>query len=198
MSWSLGEIRALSVKAARGAGMDWGMAEEAGFAVQWLEASGLNGVKALSQYLSRVHRDGTNNEADCPLKLGCIVSDSHNWTLLEGKECCEPMLLIPFISNVLKEETLFLGWGDVSVLINRDGVRTHAVEFLNSTPSASKQSIHIKIDNTPCRVLSRRTRVSEDNASYVAILNALAHKVYAPATEASRLSGAGAGLNDND
>jgi hypothetical protein len=29
-------------------------------------------------------------------------------------------------------------------------------------------------------------------------LNDLASRVYAPATEASRLTGAGAGLNDND
>ena len=198
MSWSLGEIRALSVKAARGAGMDWGVAEEAGFAVHWLEASGLNGVRALSQYLSRLHRDDTDIGEDCPIKLGCMISDCQNWTLLDGKECHEPVLLVPFISNVLKEETLSLGWGDVTVKINRDGVRTDAVELLNSTPSTSKQSIHIKLDDTPCRVLSPRTRVSDDNASYVAILNALAHKVYAPATEASRLSGAGAGLNDND
>lgn len=198
MSWSLGEIRALCVKAARGAGMDWGIAEEAGYAVQWLEAAGLNGVRALSQYLSRLHRNDTYNAEDCPLHLGCMISDCQNWTLVDGKECHEPVLLIPFISNVLEEETLSLGWGDVTVKINRDGVRTDAVELLNSTPSTSKQSIHIKLDDSPCRILNPRTRVSEDNASYVAILNALAHKVYAPATEASRLSGAGAGLNDND
>ena len=51
MSWSLGEVRALAVKAARGSGLPWGLAEEAGFAVQWLEARGGPGVEALSQYI---------------------------------------------------------------------------------------------------------------------------------------------------
>ena len=37
MSWSLGEIGALATKAARGSGMDWGLADEAGYAVKWLQ-----------------------------------------------------------------------------------------------------------------------------------------------------------------
>jgi len=161
MSWSLGEIRALSVKAARGSSMDWGMAE-------------------------------------CPLKLGCMVSDMNNWELLEGKECHEPVLLIPFIANVVKDASISLSWAEINALINGNGVKIDDIEILVSRPSSSKQSLHIKLHDAPCEVLSYKTRVSEGEASYVAILNALAHKVYAPATEASRLSGAGAGLNDND
>lgn len=198
MSWSLGEIRALSVKAARGSSMDWGMAEEAGFAVQWLEEHGLNGVRALAQYLSQVHRGDTYNDEHCPLKLGCMVSDMNNWELLEGKECHEPVLLIPFIANVVKDASISLSWAEINALINGNGVKIDDIEILVSRPSSSKQSLHIKLHDAPCEVLSYKTRVSEGEASYVAILNALAHKVYAPATEASRLSGAGAGLNDND
>ncbi|MFV1875593.1 hypothetical protein [Nioella sp.] len=36
------------------------------------------------------------------------------------------------------------------------------------------------------------------SANTVAALNAFAHRTYAPATEESRLAGAGAGLTDND
>ena len=54
MSWSLGEIRSLSIKAARGAGMTWGLAEEAGFSVCWLEERGWPGVEALSGYLENL------------------------------------------------------------------------------------------------------------------------------------------------
>ena len=53
MSWSLGEVGALAVKAARGAGMPWGLADETGFAVKWLQARSLPGVTALCRYLSR-------------------------------------------------------------------------------------------------------------------------------------------------
>lgn len=198
MSWSLGEIRALSVKAARGAGMDWGVAEEAGFAVQWLESKGLQGVRALAQYLSRLHRNEDCSNEDCPLKLGCMISDTNSWKIIEGKQCHEPMLLIPFIANVIQDKAVSLHWAEVNATINQDGVSTDDIERLVSRPSTSKQAISIQSDHTTCEVLPHKTRVSENDASYVAILNALAHKVYAPATEASRLSGAGAGLNDND
>lgn len=198
MSWSLGEIRALSVKAARGSGMDWGIAEEAGFVVQWLEEHGLNGVRALAQYLSRVRMDEKYNDEHCPLILGCLVSDMNNWEILQGKNCYEPMLLIPFLSNVVKDQSLSLSWVDANALISGNGIKTDDIESLVSRPSDSKQRLHIELGETSHEVLSNKTRVSENEASYVAILNALAHKVYAPATEASRLSGAGAGLNDND
>lgn len=51
MSWSLGEVRALAVKAARGAGLSWGMAEEAGYACQSLEQLGLPGTEILARLL---------------------------------------------------------------------------------------------------------------------------------------------------
>jgi hypothetical protein len=42
-----------------------------------------------------------------------------------------------------------------------------------------------------------RTRV-DLTQQHLDDLNSYAHRTYAPATEASRLAGAGAGLNDND
>ena len=198
MSWSLGEIRSLSVKATRGSGMDWGIAEEAGFAVQWLEAHGLHGVRALAQYLSRVHRNDDCGDELCPIKLGCMISDMNDWTLLEDKECHEPMLLIPFIANIIKDETLLLKWGSINLMVRINGVSTDDHALLVSRPSSSRQRLSIKLYDAPFNALGHKTRVSEEEASYVAILNALAHKTYAPATEASRLAGAGAGLNDND
>ena len=198
MSWSLGEIRALSIKAARGAGLDWGIAEEVGFAVEWLETHGLDGVKALAQYLSRVHRKDNYSDDHCPIKLGCLASDMDDWTILQDKSIHEPILILPFIANILKEETLELTWADSSVQINPNGIKTQDVNGLISRPSTPHFSLKIKTLDAPCSVLETKSRVSDNAASYVAILNALAHKTYAPATEASRLAGAGAGLNDND
>jgi len=198
MSWSLGEIKALSVKAARGAGLDWGVAEEAGFAVEWLEMHGLDGVRALAQYLSRVHRKDNYNTSHCPIKLGCLASDLDDWTLLQGVSIHEPILIVPFVADIIKKETLELSWADSFVQINPNGIKTLDVNGLISRPSVPHYSLKIEILDTPCAVMQRKSRVADDAASYVAILNALAHKTYAPATEASRLAGAGAGLNDND
>ena len=49
----------------------------------------------------------------------------------------------------------------------------------------------------PARGLPTTTEVAIP-ADTLAALEALGHRTYAPATEASRLSGAGAGLTDND
>ena len=45
ISWSLGETAALATKAARGAGMPWGLADETGVAVSWLHAHGIPGLR---------------------------------------------------------------------------------------------------------------------------------------------------------
>lgn len=54
MLCSLNEIRALATGAARGAGLPWGVAEEAGRAARWLEARGLAGLAALEGALERL------------------------------------------------------------------------------------------------------------------------------------------------
>ncbi|MEF9603350.1 DUF3726 domain-containing protein, partial [Paracoccus sp. PXZ] len=47
MLLSRNETEALCLKAARGAGMSWGLAEEAAFAAGWLGAHGIDGAGAL-------------------------------------------------------------------------------------------------------------------------------------------------------
>ena len=54
MLCSLNEIRALATGAARGAGLPWGVADEAGRAARWLEARGLAGLSALDGALERL------------------------------------------------------------------------------------------------------------------------------------------------
>ena len=73
MSWSLGEVRALSVKATRGAGFPWGLAEEAGYAVVWLQARKVDGCAALADYLSFI-ATSTNSDSDCPIRRGAALS----------------------------------------------------------------------------------------------------------------------------
>jgi len=102
MSWSLGEIRALSIKAAKGAGFTWGQAEEAGFAVQWLEARCAPGVEALAQYLSTAM--ATNS---CPIITGCAISDAGQLENHLGIEICQALLLAPFISSTLYQPSAF-------------------------------------------------------------------------------------------
>ena len=198
MSWSLGEIRSLSIKAARGAGMDWGIAEEAGFAVHWLEAHGLNGTRALAQYLSFVQNHKNFDDENCPLKLGCLVSDTGSWAVLSDKSTPEPVLLVPFIASVLGDESVELEWENNSIVVHHDGVSNDEIESLTSKSEDLPCPLIIKASSSPKPLFNTKNRVLDDARSYVEILNRFAHKTYAPATAASRLAGAGAGLNDND
>ena len=54
--WSVSETSSLAIKAARGVGMPWGIAEEAGFALRWLTRNGAPGVVAICRYLSAYQR----------------------------------------------------------------------------------------------------------------------------------------------
>ena len=51
MTWSLNEIESLAKNATRGAGRDWGLAEEAGKATRWLCAAGWPGADLLAELL---------------------------------------------------------------------------------------------------------------------------------------------------
>ena len=52
-SLSRNEVASLCMKAARGAGMSWGLAEEAGFAASWLVQHGINGPSHLYAHLNQ-------------------------------------------------------------------------------------------------------------------------------------------------
>ncbi len=198
MSWSLGEIRSLSVKAARGVGLEWGIAEEAGFAVEWLEAHGIHGAKALAQYLSKVHREENFVLKNCPLHLGCHISDVDDWSAFKGARIYQPVLTIPFMINTLQDRIISMSWDTKNITIQKDGISIISNDEIVSEPCKLVHSISIKPIQNTIDLVQCKSRVLEDETAYIAILNALAHETYAPATEASRIAGAGAGLNDND
>ena len=50
---SLNEIESLALKAARGAGMSWGLAEEAAVAASWLAARSLPWAETLADLLAQ-------------------------------------------------------------------------------------------------------------------------------------------------
>lgn len=132
---SLGELQALATKAARGAGLSWGLAQEAGWAVRWLEARGLPGAAALAEALP----DGAPQ-----IPIGAALSDGA--LAAAPAEMVGHPLLRPFTEDAPATQT--------RAQLTRDVMR---------------------------------------------VLNRYASRTYAPATEASRLSGAGTGgLTDND
>ena len=209
VSWSVGEARALAVKAARGVGMPWGLAEEAGFALGWLTRHGAPGIMAICRYLSFYEAALNNGNApssvtylgddgwQCPLRLGTALSDGAVTQPANFSGVREPLLLLPFIANCADDgAAIQLNMGAIEILVTPDG--------FTSTSAATA----LLVDQSDCRITpAPKTtavypdptfRVPKTACECIAVLTRLAHKTYAPATEASRLAGAGAGLSDND
>lgn len=191
MSWSLGEVRALAIKAARGAELPWGMAEEAGFAVRWLQANGAPGAAALAAYLD--WRDGRCEGVHdlCPIALGTALMDAGRGVPDSLGRVRTPLLLAPFVARCAPSG-MQVEWPGARLTVSEAGLVSEA-------PRAA-----LLVDEADCTatrtvalVNEATTRVPQTEADALATLTRFAARTYAPATEASR-AGAGAGNSDND
>ena len=211
MSFSLNEVEALCRKAARGAGMTWGLAEEAGRAVRWLQAHGIAGAAALADLLqAQDGRDlagmtpGTHGVWKapagvlCPIITGTAICDraqgfAQGQALTLGPTRA-PILLAPFAAMVsaVLNSPVRLRWDGVDCLCTADS-------FASKGDTGTAQTDRIEMaptDQTPTATTTR-TRADIPPGVYHR-LSTFAARTYAPATEASRIAGAGAGLTDND
>lgn len=192
MSYSLNEYEALCKKAARGSGMHWGQAEEVGKAARSLGAYCLDDGRLV---LNAIERFGPQNA----LWLGPALCDEGQ--IFEGVSTVEnvemPTLMLPFLHMMVLDHEICLSvtWDRFKALISADGIDCILSDGLSETgPLDLKVSTISAAQATEPRLQSR-IDVPQDIFDR---LSALAHKTYAPATEESRLAGAGAGLSDND
>ena len=208
MTWSIGEIGALATKAARGSGLDWGLAEEAGYAVQWLQRRQLPGVMALCRYLSWRHHGNLTSWPDetgahghyCPITVGAAYGDGAFGDEAQFSRIKTPLLLIPFVASRTTETPL-----EINIGSSRFYLAKGQIGFTNNDTAilgdAAPCQISIAISRPPnitITSVSDLPRVPTSATACVSILERFAKNTYAPATEESRLAGAGAGLNDND
>ena len=130
ISWSLGETAALATKAARGAGMPWGLADETGVAVSWLHAHGIPGLAALCRYLKWRDNGIVTQWPDrpagaacyCPIALGTAYMDGAIPLTLATGTIREPVLMLPFIAKRNTDQPMQVDLGDMSIHLSKDGV----------------------------------------------------------------------------
>lgn len=246
VSWSLGEIEALAIKAARGAGLTWGVAQEAGYAVRWLQASGAPGVAALANLLqdyangeyaeigrraidscnsyigtamatdadsiqqNRPHEETANTKPllpMCPLHTGIVLSDCESWQLRTPLQLRQPLLLLPFVSQLAKLKS----GSRILVTLNTPGAREPAsvlighdnLSYLSSSDNkgwhtATEGQCQYQLISQTQPIQKPLSRVPDTEQPAVTTLERFAHKTYAPATDESRRKGAGSELSDND
>lgn len=138
---SRNEVSALCLKAARGTGMSWGLAEEAGYAAAWLTGHGIDGLRYLLAHLTEAQRrkwaelcptvaagewHAAPGRSLCPMALGATLCDYKRLPEGPANGCSirvgpvdHPILLIPFLAEVAEQAsmTLRLDWegGEVAV-----------------------------------------------------------------------------------
>lgn len=194
MSYALIEVEAMAKKAARGAGQSWGMAEEAAKAASWLCAQNLDGVAALARALGS---DAGQGDA---LAAAVAISDTAGAWPPEGMRlevAFVPALLLPFAAYAARQvaQPVTLSWKGGSAVT--DG---HRLSLENLQPQDLLQSlgpVAIRLGGTLGGPQQHQTRAEPDAEDWQQLAD-LAQRTYAPASEESRLKGAGAGLNDND
>jgi len=209
MSFSLNEVEATAKRAARGAGYAWGIAEEAGKATRWLCAQGLDGPAELAKLLDMgfagsldqhmpqdLTADWVGEKDLCPLTCGAALSDyAKKWQAdpLHLRRVAVPLLLLPFVAGAVRRQ-------NAVATITLDGINAVTDGTRLSYPDANAHradSVTVRTGGTLETTRPRRTRATPDPASWDVLTN-FAFQTYAPATEQSRLLGAGAGLSDND
>lgn len=215
MSYSLNEIEATAYKATRAVGYPWGIAVEAAKSVRWLCRHDIDGCAVLCRFLEYV--DGKNiatlapvidgyqwhpeNTSLCPLLTGAAISDRartlnhHGFSL---QQIVEPALLLYFTASVAKQcqpqaanSIVSVAWS--GCCCTTDGGQMNVVGAVSKY--AEDLMITFSAELVSPQALCNRAR--PDVLAWQS-LNSFAARTYAPATEESRLLGAGAGLSDND
>lgn len=207
--FSLNEISATLKKAALGSGFDVGRAEDIAAAGCWLIASGRDGAGVVLQAIAAgpqpINFDGENSHfknvhvASCGLAAVDIVEGSERF-VVSFDPLDVPELQLGFVGVASRandnDYTLAFGRkGGVLLCVEPD---TSLDDFFGD--KAAKMTLWTIRQGV---IISQDGQASQDEGyridleAWVKLLD-LAHKTYVPASEASRLSGAGAGLVDND
>lgn len=216
MSYSLNEIEALSKRAARGAGLSWGMSEEAAKAVRWLASHGLPAAglfaDALTQNDKVAHGDVCPVSLDgvwharsgvlCPLSAGAALNDCAARLLadqsIEMANVSHPLLVVPFAAwaAVHIKAPVVVSWRDARFKTDGFGLWIGGAkdQIVLREPVALHCALATDVDDVVA-IAGQRGEVSD--LSW-ARLNKFAHRTYAIATEESRMRGAGAGVSDSD
>ena len=204
---SLSEVESTALKAARGAGMTWGMAEEAAFATRWLAEHGLDGLTLLAHHLGRTttpprfHNhcwQPATGSTLCPIAAGTAIAD--HFHLPEGPmthpldllDLSTPALILPFLAAAAARSdtaviatwpgcTAVLASGTLLAVAGRDHLLTDHAKTVTVTAAATLPKTHSK------------TTITAPTAH---LLQALVQRTYVPASAQSR-RGAGASGTDN-
>lgn len=207
---SLSETTSLAKRAIRGAGFDWGVCDDIAAAVEWLVRHGLPGVEALDQALARAADPpppclpitsaepwrSADGRPLSPIQTGLALADHLHLTSNGGRIAIrdlEAPLLVAGCAAMAGESSgraYRIGWGALVILGGRGG------GLVDGDPSrllsaSNDVLVCVEAPEGGALGLDIRNRRPAVDARVWERLEDLAAKTYAPATEASRIKGAG-------
>lgn len=200
MRRSAGECQNLVCKAARGAGLSWGVAEDSGRAAAWLASRGLpffsdvltsrSRMSPLSRK-TRPHRwVVTKSERPlCPLSAGIYLSDCLAGGFAPPQrlpKTARPLMLAPFVACAAKAP-LCLSWRNASFIVSGGDIWLLDKQNLNALTAA------VSISQASLPRSSPLGRSSDSGMTDKAWrqLESLADATLVPASSRSRATGAG-------
>ena len=193
MSYSLNEVDAMIRKAGRGAGLPWGLAEDLGHYARLASRIGVS-IDAcfipLLQEPKTLHRALVDVAEFADGGLDCHATE---------KVVDFPVLWVCAGMLFAKTAHVFvsLRTSHIEAVVSAEGASlSGGIEGLieAGVPLQIRKSDMAKEKFAPPKPMTR-AEISRDG---LILLEDLAMRTYAPDTEASRLSGAGAGTHDND
>lgn len=193
---SLNEIDAAVKRAARGAGLSWGLAEEAGKAARMLACGGLCGLDLV---LRALRHEENGDPGTSPFRLGPALCDGAlppgpDGSVLTGA-VRNPAILLGYAALVAKASgnPLAVAWPGCDVLLGGG-----AADIRSAGTLTIERVEAVRLAVVPGALLERaEARCATDEATWSALL-ALGHRTFVPPSAHSRAKGAGAGLSDND
>jgi hypothetical protein len=191
---SLNEVETLALKAARGAGLPWGLAEDAGRAAVWMARH----VGAWATALLAVLEAPLEKS---PLLLGGMLADyaTAGGTRNAGRVIA-PLWALPNLTVIDRPAVICLDALEIACNPGRTPTATASADALAALPEAVLRVAYSR--SAPLPDLPHALAVQFHRSSVAMAdwrhLDALVQRTYVPASERSRLTGAGAGVLDDE
>ena len=201
---SLSEIDTVSKRATRGAGFDWGIAEEVGKNIRMLEMLGIAGIKNLNHYykikvkknfekISLIEKENKSKKLEyCPRIAGVSFLDQvrslENLSEIKFENIAFPILFLPFVSRASE----IVGR---KILLTVDN-RTFLLNYNTSIYSNSlNEGVTTIGNNVVVKFLENLDTFAESEWKE---LYALSEETFVEENDSLKQGAAGAGLTDND
>lgn len=187
---SLNEVEALAGKAARGAGLAWGEAEDVGRAARWLARHGFDWAAALLSGLEQPEG----------LRAALALADAASLNPQAGETAVRratPLWALAFTAAAGRPRTSLV-CGDLRLSLAADGTAaaSHERDAIAAWP-AGEMRIGADAEALPIALAPAAARATPDRAC-LARLDGLAAETYVPASARSRARGAGSAKLDDD